>query len=73
MPSEQRSKILVKFSEGIANRMEQFVAAESKDNGKPIALARQVDIPRAVSNFHFFATAILHFFFRIALYGGCWD
>ena len=41
--------------------MEQFVAAESKDNGKPIALARQVDIPRAVSNFHFFATAILHF------------
>jgi aminomuconate-semialdehyde/2-hydroxymuconate-6-semialdehyde dehydrogenase len=61
MPSEQRSKILVKFSEGIANRMEQFVAAESKDNGKPIALARQVDIPRAVSNFHFFATAILHF------------
>jgi aldehyde dehydrogenase len=41
--------------------MDEFVAAESKDNGKPISLARSVDIPRAVSNFHFFATAILHF------------
>ena len=61
MPSDQRSKILVKFSEGIEKRMEQFVAAESRDNGKPITLARHVDIPRAVSNFHFFATAILHF------------
>jgi aminomuconate-semialdehyde/2-hydroxymuconate-6-semialdehyde dehydrogenase len=41
--------------------MDEFVQAESKDNGKPISLAAHVDIPRAVSNFHFFATAILHF------------
>ena len=61
MPAEERSKILIRFSEGIEKRMEEFVAAESKDNGKPITLARHVDIPRAVSNFHFFATAILHF------------
>ena len=61
MPAEERSKILVRFSEGIEKRMEQFVAAESKDNGKPITLARNVDIPRAVSNFHFFASAIIHF------------
>ena len=61
MPAEERSKILVRFSEGIEKRMEQFVFAESKDNGKPITLARHVDIPRAVSNFHFFASAIIHF------------
>ena len=61
MSAEERSKILVKLSEGIEKRMDEFVAAESKDNGKPISLARHVDIPRAVSNFHFFATAILHF------------
>jgi aminomuconate-semialdehyde/2-hydroxymuconate-6-semialdehyde dehydrogenase len=61
MPAEERSKILVRFSEGIEKRMEQFVAAESKDNGKPITLAKHVDIPRAVSNFHFFASAIIHF------------
>ena len=61
LPAEERSKILVRFSEGIEKRMDQFVAAESKDNGKPITLARHVDIPRAVSNFHFFASAIIHF------------
>lgn len=61
MSLEERSKILVKLSEGIEKRMDEFVAAESRDNGKPLSLAAHVDIPRAVSNFHFFATAILHF------------
>ncbi len=61
MSVEERSAILVKLSEGIERRMDQFVAAESKDNGKPLTLAAHVDIPRAVSNFHFFATAILHY------------
>jgi aminomuconate-semialdehyde/2-hydroxymuconate-6-semialdehyde dehydrogenase len=35
--------------------------AESRDNGKPLWLAKSVDIPRARENFHFFATGILHF------------
>ena len=61
MSAEERSAILVKVSEGIERRMDEFVAAESRDNGKPLSLAKSVDIPRAVSNFHFFATAILHF------------
>lgn len=61
MSVEERSAIMVKISEGIEKRMEQFVAAESRDNGKPLTLAAHVDIPRAVSNFHFFATAIIHF------------
>ncbi|MDC3253035.1 aldehyde dehydrogenase [Crocinitomicaceae bacterium] len=61
MSNQKRSDILVRLSEGIAARMHEFVAAESKDNGKPLALAEHVDIPRAVSNFHFFATAILHY------------
>jgi aminomuconate-semialdehyde/2-hydroxymuconate-6-semialdehyde dehydrogenase len=61
MSIEQRSAILVKVSEGIQNRMDEFVQAESKDNGKPVSLAAHVDIPRAISNFHFFATGILHF------------
>ena len=58
---EERSQYLIRLSEGIEKRMDEFVQAESLDNGKPISLARQVDIPRAVSNFRFFATAILHF------------
>ena len=61
MSVEERSEILVRLSEGIEKRMDEFVAAESKDNGKPLTLAAHVDIPRAVSNFHFFATGIIHF------------
>jgi aminomuconate-semialdehyde/2-hydroxymuconate-6-semialdehyde dehydrogenase len=61
MSIEERSKILVRLSEGIEKNMDEFVQAESRDNGKPLSLAAHVDIPRAVSNFHFFATAITHF------------
>jgi aminomuconate-semialdehyde/2-hydroxymuconate-6-semialdehyde dehydrogenase len=61
MSIEDRSAILVKVSEGITANMDKFVAAESRDNGKPLSLAAHVDIPRAVSNFHFFATSIIHF------------
>jgi aminomuconate-semialdehyde/2-hydroxymuconate-6-semialdehyde dehydrogenase len=61
MSIEERSQILVRLSEGIEKNMDEFVQAESRDNGKPVSLAAHVDIPRAVSNFHFFATAITHF------------
>lgn len=61
MTGEERGKILQKIAQGIEDRMDEFVAAESRDNGKPLSLAGHVDIPRAVSNFHFFATAIEHF------------
>lgn len=61
MSIEERSEIMMKVSSGIEKRMDEFVAAESKDNGKPLKLAAHVDIPRAISNFHFFATAIQHY------------
>ncbi|MBS1513564.1 MAG: aldehyde dehydrogenase [Bacteroidetes bacterium] len=61
MTNEERSKILLKVSQLISANLEKFEHAESKDNGKPVSLAREVDIPRAVKNFEFFATAILHF------------
>lgn len=60
-PLEERMLILLKIADGIEARMDEFVAAESKDNGKPLKLARAVDIPRAISNFRFYATAIQHF------------
>jgi aminomuconate-semialdehyde/2-hydroxymuconate-6-semialdehyde dehydrogenase len=58
---EERSAVMMRIADGIRKRMHEFVAAESKDNGKPLKLAAQVDIPRAISNFEFFATGILHF------------
>lgn len=61
MSIEERGAVMMRVSKGIEARMDEFVAAESRDNGKPVTLAAHVDIPRAVSNFHFFATAIEHF------------
>lgn len=58
---EERSAIMMRIADGIRKRMDEFVVAESRDNGKPLKLAAQVDIPRAISNFEFFATGILHF------------
>ena len=61
MSKSERSDIMIKAADLIEARMDEFAAAESLDNGKPVSLATHVDIPRAVSNFKFFATAILHF------------
>ena len=60
-PSEQRSNILMKIADLIDKNLETFVKAESIDNGKPVQLARMVDIPRAAANFRFYATGIMHF------------
>ena len=61
MSIQRRSHYLMKIAELIEANLEEFAEAESRDNGKPLSLARTVDIPRAVSNFHFYGTAILHF------------
>jgi len=58
---EERSKILSKIGDLILEKLDFLAAAESKDNGKPISLAKQVDIPRSASNFQFFANAITQF------------
>ena len=58
---EKRSAILIKIALAIETNLDQLALAESIDNGKPLKLAKTIDIPRAASNFHFFATAILHF------------
>jgi aminomuconate-semialdehyde/2-hydroxymuconate-6-semialdehyde dehydrogenase len=59
-PAAERSKILLRIADLIERDLEKFARAESIDTGKPITLARTLDIPRAVANFRFFATAILH-------------
>lgn len=61
MPVSDRSNILLKIAEGIDREFENLAKAESDDNGKPLKLAKAVDIPRASANMRFFATAILHF------------
>jgi aminomuconate-semialdehyde/2-hydroxymuconate-6-semialdehyde dehydrogenase len=59
-PAGDRSGLLLRIADLIERDLEKFARAESIDTGKPLSLARNLDIPRAVSNFRFFATAILH-------------
>ena len=59
-PAADRSRFLLRIADLIERDLEKFARAESIDTGKPISLARTLDIPRAVANFRFFATAILH-------------
>ncbi|HEU5314411.1 MAG TPA: aldehyde dehydrogenase, partial [Candidatus Udaeobacter sp.] len=56
----ERSKFLLRIADLIERDVERLARAESIDTGKPVSLARILDIPRAASNFRFFATAILH-------------
>ena len=58
---EDRMMVMLKIADGIEQRIDEFVTAESKDNGKTLKLAQAMDIPRAISNFRFYASAIQHF------------
>ena len=55
-----RSRVLLAIADGIEREIDELARIESIDNGKPVTLARSSDIPRAVANFRFFGTAILH-------------
>jgi len=60
-PTAERSKWLLKLAEAIEKWLEDLALAECVDGGKPLHRARTVEIPRAVSNFRFFASAIEQF------------
>lgn len=59
-PAEERSRLLLRLADAIEHDFDALADLESRDAGKPISLARRLDVPRAVRNFRFFATAILH-------------
>ena len=58
---ETRSAILLKIAALIESNLERLAEAEAIDNGKPLSLAKAVDIPRASANFRFFGNAITQF------------
>jgi aminomuconate-semialdehyde/2-hydroxymuconate-6-semialdehyde dehydrogenase len=61
MPLDKRSAILLKVADLIDRDFEKLSLAESIDNGKPVTLAKSMDISRASANIKFYATAALHF------------
>jgi len=58
---EERSRLMTRIADLIEANLERLAIAESQDNGKPIWLAKKVDIPRASSNMRFFAQAVTQF------------
>ena len=60
-PAEERFRILNRIATLIDDHLDELALAETNDNGKPLLLSKRVDIPRASSNFRFFATGIMHF------------
>ncbi|TNE44721.1 MAG: aldehyde dehydrogenase [Deltaproteobacteria bacterium] len=57
---EYRAALCEAIADRIAARAEEFAALESQDQGKPVSLASRIDIPRAETNFRFFAGAARH-------------
>ncbi len=60
LPANERSRHLLRLADLIDANLERLARAETIDNGKPLSLARALDIPRSGTNFRHFATAILH-------------
>ncbi len=58
-PSAERSRLLNLIADRIEQRADEFAKLEALDVGKPKWLAREVDVPRAILNFRFFAAKIL--------------
>jgi aminomuconate-semialdehyde/2-hydroxymuconate-6-semialdehyde dehydrogenase len=58
--AKERFRVMMRIADLVEARLDAFARAESADSGKPVRVAATVDIPRAIDNFRFFATAILH-------------
>ena len=61
LPNNDRARWLEKLADALEARLDDFAHAESRDGGKPLKLAREVEIPRAISNLRFFAHAATQF------------
>ena len=51
----ERADWLDRMADGLEQRKEEIAQRESRDTGKPLALARRVDAQRSIDNFRFFA------------------
>ncbi len=61
-PADERSRILLRLAELVEAESEELAAAECQDTGKPLSLARSLDIPRVAANLRFYAAAATQFF-----------
>jgi aminomuconate-semialdehyde/2-hydroxymuconate-6-semialdehyde dehydrogenase len=59
-PAAKRAQLLQAVAAGIERRFDELVAAEVADTGKPVSLAREMDIPRSAANFRHAVEMISH-------------
>jgi aminomuconate-semialdehyde/2-hydroxymuconate-6-semialdehyde dehydrogenase len=59
-PVDERVRLMMKLADLIERDKEALAKAESLDQGKPLWLARTVDIPRGSANLRFFAHAVMN-------------
>ena len=57
---EQRSQVLLSIADRLELAADDLARAETRDQGKILAQSREIEIPRAIYNFRYFATKILH-------------
>ncbi|MBI2346652.1 MAG: aldehyde dehydrogenase family protein [Deltaproteobacteria bacterium] len=55
MPGRERAKYVYRIARMLAERAREFAVIESLDNGKPIKLSRDDDIPLATAHFFYYA------------------
>ena len=60
-PAADRAALLYRLADAVERHLDDLAEAESRDTGKPITVARTVDIPRAVANLRFYAAAATQF------------
>ncbi len=58
MTVAERVERLHAVADGITRRFDVFLEAECADTGKPMSLARHIDIPRGAANFKVFADVV---------------
>ena len=58
MTMAQRVDMLYAVANEIDRRFDDFLQAECADTGKPMSLARHIDIPRGAANFKIFADVV---------------
>ncbi|MHB2020788.1 MAG: aldehyde dehydrogenase family protein, partial [Candidatus Xenobia bacterium] len=58
LPAPARLDLLRRVADRVQARFDDFLAAEVRDTGKPVSLARTLDIPRGAANFRVFADVV---------------
>jgi betaine-aldehyde dehydrogenase len=53
----ERSRAMLRFADAVERRADEFVAAETRNTGKPVALAVTDELPPSVDQLRFFAGA----------------